>query len=230
MEEDFVMLADIFPTGWHGLSLSGFEPGDSVAVWGAGPVGLMCAYSALLRGASTVYVVDRIADRLAKAQELGCIPVDFSRGDAVDQILARQGGMVDRAVDCVGYQAVTAGGTEKPNAIVDSLVRVVRPCGGLGIPGVYMAFDPGAKDAAAGKGNILMPLGLMFGKGLTLGTGPCNVKMYNVQLRDLIVSGRARPGFVVSRRVGMDGVVEAYERFGRREEGWTKVVVHPNGW
>ncbi|EJU06222.1 GroES-like protein [Dacryopinax primogenitus] len=230
-EDDFVLLSDIFPTGWHGLSLSGFQPGDTVAVWGAGPVGLMAAYSALLRGASSVYVVDRVSDRLAKAKKLGCIPVDFSKGDAVDQIIAQNGGMVDRAIDCVGFQAVSQDGkTERPNAIIDSLARVVRPCGGLGIPGVYTAFDPGAKDEAAAKGNILVPFGLMFGKGLTLGTGPCNVKQYNAQLRDLIISGRAKPSFVISKTVDIEETADAYEKFTKRVEGYTKVIIHPNGW
>ena len=95
-EEDFALLADIFPTGWHGVELSGFKPGESIAVFGAGPVGLMAAYSAVLRGASEVYVVDRVPERLAKAKEIGCIPIDFSKGDAAEQIKKHRGGYVSR--------------------------------------------------------------------------------------------------------------------------------------
>ncbi len=72
----------------------GFRPGESIAIFGAGPVGLMSAYSAALRGASDVYVVDRVAERLNKVQEIGCIPIDFSNADAVDQILELRGGSV----------------------------------------------------------------------------------------------------------------------------------------
>ncbi|KAJ7617715.1 alcohol dehydrogenase GroES-like domain-containing protein [Roridomyces roridus] len=95
-EEDFVLLADIFPTGWHGVQLSGFRPGESIAVFGAGPVGLLAAYSAVLRGASEVYVVDRVPERLAKAKEMRCTPIDFGASDPVEQILELRGGSVAR--------------------------------------------------------------------------------------------------------------------------------------
>lgn len=144
-ESDFALLADIFPTGWHGLNLAGFQPGESVAVFGAGPVGLMAAYSATLRGASAVYVVDRVPERLRVAEKIGCVGIDFSEGDAVDMIVERNGGMVDRAVDAVGYQAVGSGkgGQEEvPNVVLEQLIRVTRPTGGLGIPGLYVPSMP----------------------------------------------------------------------------------------
>jgi threonine dehydrogenase-like Zn-dependent dehydrogenase len=105
-EADFALLADIFPTGWHGVSLSGFKPGETIAIFGAGPVGLMAAYSAVLRGGSRVYVVDQVKERLDQAKKIGCIPINFRDGDPVEQIIKDNGGMVDRAVDAVGYQAV----------------------------------------------------------------------------------------------------------------------------
>ncbi|CCF47721.1 alcohol dehydrogenase GroES-like domain-containing protein [Colletotrichum higginsianum] len=138
-ESDFILLADIFPTGWHGIELSGFRPGETVAVFGAGPVGLMAAYSAVLRGASRVYVVDRVAERLQSAEKIGCTPVDFTKGDAVEQIKKLNGGEVDRSVDAVGYQAVSAGGNaEQPNIVLENMIKVTRACGGLGIPGLYV--------------------------------------------------------------------------------------------
>jgi glutathione-independent formaldehyde dehydrogenase len=82
-EEDFVLLADVFPTGYHGAELAHVSPGETVAIFGAGPVGLMAAYSCLLRGASEVYVVDRVPERLAKAKQISAIPIDFSKGDPV---------------------------------------------------------------------------------------------------------------------------------------------------
>lgn len=101
----FALLADIFPTGWHGLTLSKFSPGESVAVFGAGPVGLMAAYSAHLRGASRIYVVDKVPERLTASKKFpGATPIDFSAGDAVEMIVKENGGqMVDRAIDAVGY-------------------------------------------------------------------------------------------------------------------------------
>ncbi|KAJ6514826.1 hypothetical protein C8R47DRAFT_1206179 [Mycena vitilis] len=161
---------------------SGFRPGESIVVFGAGPVGLMAAYSAVLRGASEVYVVDRVPERLAKAKEIGCTPIDFSKSDPVDQIKALRGGKeVDRGVDAVGYQATTGDGkTEQPNAMLEGLIRVVRPTGGLGIPGLYAPSDPGAPDAAAAKGYISFPFGKLFEKGLSIGTGECNVKIVTI--------------------------------------------------
>lgn len=139
-EADFALLADIFPTGWHGLQLSGFQPGDSVAVFGAGPVGLMAAYSAVLRGASKVFVVDQVKERLDAARKIGCEAVDFTKSNPVEQIIKLNGGeMVDRAVDAVGYQAVDkSGNKEQPNIVLDQLIQVTRPTGGLGIPGLYV--------------------------------------------------------------------------------------------
>lgn len=111
-----------------------------MAVFGAGPVGIMAAYSAVLRGASRVYVVDRVPERLEVAKKIDCIPVDFTKGDAVDQIIKlNDGEMVDRSIDAVGYQAMSAGGdTEQPNVVLENIIRVTRACGGIGIPGLYV--------------------------------------------------------------------------------------------
>ncbi|KAF8056541.1 hypothetical protein FPV67DRAFT_1729449 [Lyophyllum atratum] len=228
-EDDFALLADIFPTGWHGVELSGFRPGESVAVFGAGPVGLMAAYSAVIRGASEVYVVDRVPERLAKAKEIGCTPIDFSASDPVAQILKlRDGKEVDRGVDAVGYQATTGDGkTEQPNAVLEGLIRVVRPTGGLGIPGLYVPSDPGAPDSASAKGYISFPFGKLFEKGLSIGTGQCNVKAYNRYLRDLIIAGKAKPSFVVSHNLSLDDAADAYVKFDKRIDGYTKVLLHP---
>ena len=84
------------------MTLSGFKPGESVAVFGGGPVGLMAAYSAQLRGASRVYLIERVPERLKSAERIGCTPIDFSKGDAVEMIIKENGGMVDRSVDAVG--------------------------------------------------------------------------------------------------------------------------------
>jgi len=228
-ETDFVLLADIFPTGYHGCELAQVSPGESVAVYGAGPVGLMAAYSALLRGAAKVFVVDRVPERLAKAEQIGAIPIDFTKTDAAEQIREQTNGEgTDKGVDAVGYQAQAHDAShEEPAVVLNSLVDTVRPTGMLGVPGLYVPSDPGAPDEHAKRGELLVAIGKMFEKGLRMGTGQCNVKHYNRQLRDMIIAGRARPSFVVSHELPLDEAPMAYDRFDKRIEGFTKVVLHP---
>src|SRR5205085_1447378 len=98
---DWLFLTDIFVTGWAGLDYARFQPGETVAVFGLGPVGLMCVYSATLRGASKVYAIDHVRERLDKAAALGAVPIDFTstEGTASEQILRRQPDGVQRVVD-----------------------------------------------------------------------------------------------------------------------------------
>jgi glutathione-independent formaldehyde dehydrogenase len=226
---DYVMLADIWPTGHHATELAQVEPGDSVVVYGAGPVGLMAAYSALtVRGASKVMVVDRQKDRLRVAEKIGAIGVDDSAGDPVEQVLDLTGGEgADKGCECVGWQAHDPGGEEHPNATLNNLVKSVRATGALGVVGVFVPQDPGSPDELAKQGQVAFDMGLFFQKGLRAGSGQANVKRYNRQLRDLIAAGRAEPSFVVSHELGLDDAPDAYRHFDNREEGWTKIVLHP---
>ena len=228
-ETDFVLLSDIFPTGYHGAELAGVKPGESVTVFGAGPVGIMAAYSCLIRGAAVVYSVDRVPERLQKAEQIGAVPIDFSQGDAVEQIKEmRNGDGTMRSIDAVGYQAVSqAGDKEQPNAVLEACISVTNPTGAVGCPGLYVPSDPGAPDETAKQGMIAISFGKFFEKGLAVGTGQCNVKRYNRYLRDLIIAGRASPGFVVSHQLPLDKAPEAYEKFDKRIDGYTKVVLHP---
>lgn len=236
-EDSFAMLADIFPTGWHGTELANFQPGESIAVYGAGPVGLMAAYSAKLRGASKIYVVDRVPSRLDLAEDYcDATPINFEESDPVEQIKDDYGGGVDKGVDAVGYQAVDPEeeaddaydpARENPALVLNNLIRTVRPTGELGIPGLYVPEDPGAPDEMAAQGRLGIDFGLLFEKGQRLGTGQCNVKQYNQRLRDMIIEGRADPSFVVSHRVDLDEAPEMYEAFDNREEGVTKVLLEP---
>ncbi|MFI0467946.1 glutathione-independent formaldehyde dehydrogenase [Saccharopolyspora sp. 5N102] len=228
-EADFVLLADIFPTGYHGCELAQVSPGESVVVYGAGPVGLMAAYSALLRGAARVFCVDRVPERLAKAEEIGATPIDFSAGDPVEMIKEQTGGEgTDKGVDAVGYQAqVGDGSKEEPAIVLNSLIETVRPTGRLGVPGLYVPADPGGPNEEAKRGMLLVSVGRMFEKGQVIGTGQCNVKRYNRQLRDMIIAGRAKPSFVVSHELSLTEAPDAYRKFDQRIEGYTKVVLHP---
>jgi glutathione-independent formaldehyde dehydrogenase len=227
-ERDFTMLSDVFPTGWHGAELAEVGAGHSVAVFGGGPVGLMAAHSALLKGASQVFVVDQHADRLTLAEQAGATAIDFSKGDPVEQIMdATDGRGVDRGVEAVGYQAHDSDGDEHPELVLDNLVAVVRSTGAIGVVGVYMPEDPKAASEPAKHGRVGWDYGTFFTKGLRMGTGQAPVKRYNRQLRDLIITGRATPGWIVSHELSLDEAPDAYRRFDAREDGWTKVLLHP---
>ena len=233
-EADFAMLADIFPTGYHGAELADVSAGESVAVFGAGPVGLMAAYSCLIRGAATVYSVDHVRERLDMAAGIGAVPINFDDGNPVEQISDLQGGLVDKAIDAVGYQAAAAGSAaaggeqdEVPNIVLNQMIDVVSPTGAMGIPGLYVPTDPGGVDENARRGALSINFGRLFEKGLRLGTGQCNVKRYNAYLRDLIVAGKASPGFVVSHQVPLEDAPDAYVKFDKRVEGYTKVILKP---
>ena len=123
-QNDYFMLSDILPTGYHGTELAQVGIGDSVVIWGAGPVGLMAAMSAAVRGADQIFVVDRQPDRLKLAQSIGAIAVDDSAGDAVRQVLeATRGEGADRGVEAVGYQAHDHQGQESPGLTINSLIQ-----------------------------------------------------------------------------------------------------------
>ncbi len=178
LEDDFVLLADVFPTGYHATEQAHVLPGDTVAIFGAGPVGLMAALSAKIKGASEIYVVDNVKERLALAKNIGATPVDFSKGDAVDQILALRKPHVERVqnlrlgagqkmpgvmctIDAIGYQAKPPGtsdtdnaGDQDPESLLQDLIRVTNPTGHIGLIGVYFPEDPGAKGDKK-KGSFL---------------------------------------------------------------------------
>ena len=227
-ENDYVMLADIFPTGYHATELAGVVPGDSVVVYGAGPVGLMAAYSATLKGASKVMVVDRHPDRLRLAESIGAIAVDDSAVDPVEFVLEQTMGLgADRGCEAVGYQAHDPQGDEDQGLTLNRLVQSVRFTGGIGVVGVFVPQDPGGHDALAQQGKVAFDYGLHWFKGQTLGSGQCPVKKYNRRLRDLVAAGKATPSFIVSHELSLEQGPDAYQHFDARDDGWTKVVLKP---
>ena len=246
-EDDFLMLADIFPTAYHATELAQVKTGMSVAIYGAGPVGLLAALSAQLKGASEIYVIDRVPERLRKAKQIDAIPIDFTDGDPVGQIqelrksnkrmlAAMRPGEEKMAgvacgIDAVGYQARDEShpDTEKPTQVIDDLTRLVNPTGSIGLIGVFMKQDPGGADPHAQKGEFNLPLGQIWEKGITLGMGQAPVKKYNYLLRDLIIAGKANPGLIVSHHLSLDAAPDAYKKFDERVDGYNKVVLKPNG-
>ncbi|MDC3956976.1 glutathione-independent formaldehyde dehydrogenase [Polyangium jinanense] len=238
-ENDFVLLADVFPTGWFATDLAAVEPGMSVAVFGAGPVGLLSAYASSLRGADEIYVVDYVPDRLARAEAMGATAIDFMRGDPVEQIVALRKAQgiatakmdgVMSGIEAVGFQAVdwTDPSHEAPNRIIEDLIRLVNPTGHIGIVGLYVPEDPGGKNPHAKKGELQISFGKLWEKGISFGTGQTPVMRYGSRLRDLVTSGRARPSQVVTHRMPLDAAPEAYAKLSRREDGFAKVVLDPH--
>jgi glutathione-independent formaldehyde dehydrogenase len=227
-ENDFTMLSDIFPTGYHATELAQVAPGRTVAIFGAGPVGLMAAHSANIRGASQTFVVDFEPDRLALAERMGATAINAADGDVVAAILdATDGFGVDCGVEAVGFQAHDPAGQEHPAMVLDNLVGVVRATGSIGVVGVYVSEDPQAATDEAKQGRIAFDYGTAFTKGISIGSGQCPVKRYNRQLRDLIIRGQATPSLIVSHELSLDDAVEAYDKFDKRVDGWTKVLLHP---
>lgn len=225
-QNDYVMLADIFPTGWHCTELAGLRPGETIVIYGAGPVGLMAAHSAMIRGAAMVMVVDRHPDRLRLAESIGAIAIDDSKGPAVDRVLDLTNGEgADRGCECVGYQAHDPQGQEHPNMTMNDLVKSVKFTGGIGVVGVFVPQDPAPQDPLYAQGEIVFDYGLCWFKGQSIGTGQCNVKAYNRQLRNLIFAGRAKPSFIVSHALALNEAPAAYQHFDDRDDGWTKVVL-----
>src|SRR5467141_2272829 len=162
---DLTMLSDIFPTGFHGAVTAGVGPGSIVYVAGAGPVGLACAVGCQLLGAAVVIVGDMIPERLAQARSFGCETIDLREriplGERIAQILGVP--EVDSAVDCVGFEAkgqAEQAGTEQPATVLNSLMELTRAGGAIGIPGLYVTDDPGAKDSNARKGVLGLRIGL----------------------------------------------------------------------
>lgn len=227
-EDDYVMLADIFPTAWHATRLARLTPGDSIVIYGAGPVGLLAALSASIQGASKIIVVDQHPDRLKLAQQLGAIPVDQSKGDAVNQVLELTDGLgADCGCEAVGYQCHDHHGHEVPNLTMNHLVKTVKATGGIGVIGVFVPKDPGAADKLAQKGEMAFDFGNFWFKGQKMGTGQANVKAYNRKLRELIFVGKAKPSIIVSHQLPLAQAPDAYKNFDDRKDGWTKVILKP---
>ncbi len=240
LEDELVMLADAFVTGWHATELARVFPGCTAAVFGAGTIGLLSAYSCLLRGADVVYVVDYVPERLEMAARLGAVPVDFQAGDPVEQIraLRRTYGLppgeepmngVDIVIDAVGFQARdrAAPGRENPTQVIGDLARLVNATGHAGIAGVYPEKDLHPAPQGTADGHLAVPWATFFSKGVSVGFGRTHDRRYTVLLRDMILSGRARPATIVTHHGGLDDAPALYQAFDQRADGVIKAVLRP---
>lgn len=186
-EEDFVLLADAFPTGYHATGIIDVTPADTVAIFGAGAIGLLAAYSARLRGAARVYSVDAIPERLEKAGELGAIPINFLQGDPVDQIREHQAkwrsgrafrqesplGGVTCAIDAIGFQARSKAdyAMEDPLWVIEAIAELINPAGRVAIIGVWPNTDPNGAVLSLKDGKLMVPWPKLFNKNVFIGMG-----------------------------------------------------------
>ena len=216
---DLTMLSDIFPTGFHGAVKAGVGPGATVYVAGAGPVGLAAAASAQLLGAAVVIVGDMNKARLAHARSFGCETVDLTLDATLTEQITQILGVpeIDCAIDCVGFEASGHGTDSKkevPTAVLNSLMEITRAGGSIGIPGLYVTEDPGAKDEAARKGSLSIRFGLGWAKSHSLHTGQTPVLSYNRQLMQAILYDKVQIAQAVNVEViSLDDAPRGYEEF-----------------
>ncbi|MGH7231385.1 MAG: zinc-dependent alcohol dehydrogenase [Nitrospiraceae bacterium] len=247
-DEQAILLSDIFPTGYFGAELAEIRPGDTVAVFGCGPVGQFAIASAKLRGAGRVLAVDTILSRLEMAKGQGAEVIDFSAEDPVEVILRLTGGIgVDRAIDAVGVdaskpQSGASGGKEQATQFrkeVQEVAPQTKPKGDNWQPGdapsqaLTWAIQALAK---AGTLSIIgvypqtarfFPIGEAANKNLTVKMGNCNHRKYIPMLLDLVRSGVVNPAKVLTQNEPLTSVIDAYKAFDTRQPGWMKVKLDP---
>jgi glutathione-independent formaldehyde dehydrogenase len=227
---DLTCLTDILPTGYHGCVSAGVTTGSTVLVAGAGPVGLAAAASALLLGAAVVVVMDFNKERLAQAHSFGCETFNLTEGGSVADHLEQILGVreVDCAVDGVGFEAKGHGGADRPAVVLNQLMEVTRAAGAIGIPGLYVTDDPGAKDDAARQGSLALRFGLGWAKSHSFLTGQTPVMKYNRGLMMAVLHDRIRIAKAVNVTViSLDQAPKAYADFDRGVA--KKFVIDPHG-
>lgn len=230
-DEQVLFLSDIFPTGYMAAENCGIEPGDTVAVWGCGPVGQFSIQSAWMLGAERVIAIDRVVERLAMAQKFGKAEIiNFDKVDVYERLQEMtQGRGPDRCIDAVGCEAHGAGTFD---AVVDKVkstlmlttdrahvireaIMCCRKAGTISMPGAYV----GLPDK--------LPLGAFMNKGLTLKTGQTHMQKYMKPLLKKVEAGEIDPSFVITDRVKLADAPEAYKTFRDRKDGCIKVVLTP---
>ena len=244
-----IMISDIFPTGWFGADAAEIHTGDTVAVFGCGPVGQFAIAAAKFMGASRILAVDRLEDRLEMARRQGAECIDFETDDPVETIVEMTGGIgVDRAIDAVGIDAeCSAHGPATPSddlvqqfkAQVREIAPEQNPDEDLWQPG----SAPGqvlkwAVNALAKAGTLSIigvyppamnyfPIGLAMNKNLTLKMGNCPHRRYAPDLIELVRTGAIDPTKILSTREPLSDAISAFKHFDRREPGWVKVELEP---
>lgn len=227
---DLTCLSDILPTGYHGCMTAGVTTGSTVLISGAGPVGLAAAAAAFLLGAAAVIVTDFNKERLAQARSFGCETIDLSEGGTITERIEQILGVpeVDCAVDCVGFEAKGHGGEDQPAVVLNQLMEVTRAAGAIGIPGLYVTEDPGAKDRDAQTGNLILRFGQGWAKSHAFFTGQAPVMKYNRGLMMAILHDRIHIAKAVNVQViTLEHAPQGYQDFDKGAA--KKFVIDPHG-
>ena len=230
-DDDVLFLSDILPTGWMAAENCEIEEGDTVAVWGCGPVGLFAIQSALLMGAARVIAIDHYPRRLQLAAGLGAQTLDYTTANVLEALLAMTGGIgPDAVIDAVGMEShgfsidnvydrakqALMLETDRPHVLREALMAC-RKGGRVSVPGVY--------------GGLIdkFPIGALMQKGLTIRTGQTHVQRYLPKLLDMIREKRIDTTFLISHRMALEDAAEGYRMFSDEQNDTTKVVLKP-GW
>ncbi len=249
-DEQAILISDIFPTGYFGAELAEIKAGDTVAVFGCGPVGLFAILSAQLKNAGRIFAVDGISTRLEDARNLGAEVINFNTEDPVEVIQKLTGGIgVDRAIDAVGIDAERpqkgpAGEKlAKKSVKYDQEMRAAAPkrrpegrnwqAGDAPSLALEWAVESLAKAGTLGVVGVYsenldaFPIGAAMEKNLTIKMGNCNHRRYIPHLVRLTASRQVHPERVLTHRSDMESAIDAFRHFDRRDSGWTKVELLP---
>lgn len=230
-DEQVLFLSDIFPTGYMAAENAQIEPGDTVAIWGCGPVGQFAIQSAWMLGAGRVIAIDNVPERLALAAGIGrAETINFDDVKVYDRLMEMTAGRgPDRCIDAVGTESHATAtldavvdkvkaslylGTDRPHVLREAIM-CCRKGGTISMPGVYLGFLD------------KVPMGAFMNKGLTLKTGQTHTHRYLSPLLEKILSGDIDPSFVITHRATLEDGPELYRKFRDKEDGCIKVVMNP---
>jgi threonine dehydrogenase-like Zn-dependent dehydrogenase len=247
-DDEALVLSDIFPTAWFGAELAEIRPGNTVAVFGCGPVGQLTIVAAKLMKAGRIFAIDSVPSRLAMARAQGAEAIDFEAEDPVETILALTHGIgVDRAIDAVGVDAnhahhgpaaadVASVGFDVERA---EIAPFTRPRGGNWHPGdgpsqalrwaVHVLAKAGTLSIIGvyPENDRVFPIGEAMNRNLTIKMGNCNHRRYIPDLLELVRTGAVRPSAILTQEEPLTSALDAYSAFDRRKPGWLKVKLDP---
>lgn len=231
-DEKVLFLSDIFPTGWMAAENANIQPGDTVAIWGCGPVGLFTMRSAWMHEAGRVIAIDNVPERLALAQSFGGAEIisSFDPGEVYDKLMSMTNGRgPDSCIDAVGAEAHGYGVLDTiidktkdlahlpiPNThVLQQIAKCCRKGGSLSIPGVYLGFVN------------MFPMGTIMNKGLTLKTGQTHMQYYLQPLLERVLAGEIDLSAIITHRLPLQEAPDAYKMFQEKRDQCVKVFLRP---
>ena len=229
-DEQVLFLGDIFPTGWQAAVQCDIQPTDTVAVWGAGPVGQFAIRSALLLGAEQIIAIDNQPDRLSMARAGGAITINYDEESVLDRLNdLTQGKGPEKCIDAVGMEAHSLRSIDSAIDRVKQAVMIESDRPHVLREMIYVCHPAGVLSVAGVYGGLVdkIPFGALMNKGLTLRTGQTHVNRWTDDLLRRIEQGQIDPSFVITHTVDLEDGPEMYKTFRAKEDGCIKVVMKP---